>query len=70
MQLTFGPAVDITASAPGTWVEQAEALLSSGELIPVGTPSEWLGVEVSRVAPELSQGVFETPTEFNTVEYK
>lgn len=70
VQLTFGPAVDITGSSSEAWAEQSEALLGEGELTAVRTPSEWLGVEVSRVAPELSKGVFDTPTEFNTVEYK
>lgn len=34
------------------------------------TPSEWLGVEISRIAPELGKGIVDTPTEFNTVEYR
>ncbi|KXX58862.1 hypothetical protein AZG88_43805 [Rhodococcus sp. LB1] len=70
LQLALGPAVDITASASGTWSGQSRALLRDGALTPVRTPSEWLGVEISRIAPELGKGIVDTPTEFNTLEYR
>lgn len=69
VQLALGPAVDITAPGSGAWAEQSQALIGEGDLTPVRTPSEWLGVEISRVNPALDAESFNPATEFNKVTF-
>lgn len=70
-QWTLGPAVDVGGDASSTsWTELADALLAEGDLTAVRTTSEWVGMEVTRVAPDLGRRAHETATEFRTVEYK